>query len=128
MPIVYKITTTLDNPSVPSWPPQVEESEFYSKLQSKIVFKDNSYAKSNIVIADHIILPSLTETIEGKKVVRFLWFDTEEEFESWVTTNRLTDPYLLSVLQEWSDAYNLKITEEYYRVSEYSPNIAGLFN
>jgi len=128
MPIVYKITTTLDNPSVRSWPPQVEESEFYSKLQTKIVFKDNSYAKDKILRSDNIILPSLTETIEGKKVVRVLWFATEEEFESWVTENRLTDTSLLSALQEWATAYNLKITEEYYRVSDYSPNIAGLFS
>ena len=126
MPIVYKITTILGNPSVPTWPPQIDETEFQSKLQSKTVFKDMSNAKSDITNTN-ITLPSFKETIEGKKVVRFLWFDTEEEFESWITDNRLTDPYLLSVLQEWADAYGLKITQEYYRVSDYSPNISGLF-
>lgn len=106
MPIVYKITTTLDNPSIRPWPPQIEENEFYSKLRSKTVFKDTNKVR----------------------VVRFLLFDTEEEFESWFTENRLTDPNLKSVLNEWADAYGLKIIEEYYRVSEYRPNIAGLFN
>jgi hypothetical protein len=135
MPIVYKITTILGKPSVPTWPPQIEESNFYINLENKMTFKYDSKFKPNIItksstiiVNNDTILPYFKETIEGKKVVRFLWFDTEEEFESWITENRLTDPYLLSVLQEWSDAYDLKIIEEYYRVSEYSPNIAGLFN
>ena len=48
MPIVYKITTTIDNSSVTSWPPQIEASEFYTNLQTKTVFADITDNVTNI--------------------------------------------------------------------------------
>jgi hypothetical protein len=111
MSILYVITTTKGNPSVDHWPPQIKESQWLVNLRKKTILGREDNPVSDTSPQD-----------------RILWFSSVDDFKNWINDNKLTDPTLISVLNEWNSTYNITRTERYFEIPETTiSDVSSLF-
>lgn len=97
------------------FPPQIIESNWYKNLNFATPMSSIFQAFSAEYLRDIIQFPILE-----------LRFNSVTEASAWFSANRLSDPALIAVLNEWKTAYNITYIEGCF--TEIFPDTPGLFN
>ena len=113
MHYIYRIS--INNPQIDSgvtnFPPQILASDW----------------ANNLLISMENVGPGKFAGQAGKPISQFAkYFFSLEALNTWLTAHQLTDPTLISVLQEWQTTYGITYTEVAQEVPVITPESGAL--
>jgi hypothetical protein len=104
------------------FPPQIIESDWYRNLN----FATPMSPVFQTFVAGYDYYLSESVGINGQFPILELRFNSVTEASAWFSANRLSDPALILVLNEWKTAYNITYIE--CCLTEIFSDTPGLFN
>ena len=108
MAVLYTLTIKNPTDNISNWPPQVAESAWLENFKNR----------------------AIVSGVPGKQsyTVRMLYFKDLSEATEWFSINRITDPALISSINEWKTTHNITHEEQWHELPDYSSGIPGLFS